>query len=80
MPRISKSTATGGFLPRGSGAHRLLTEIGLGVGFGPVTVNRDRLDLLVLDAALRVATRFERRLWHEEAVLAALRAAQRPRR
>jgi len=47
----------------------------LGVGFGPVTVNRHRLDLVVLDASLGVAERFERRLWHEEAVLAALRGA-----
>jgi protein SCO1/2 len=46
----------------------------LGVGFGPVTVNRHRLDLVVLDAGLGVAERFERRLWHEDAVLDALRA------
>lgn len=46
----------------------------LGVGFGPVTVNRHRLDLVVLDAALRVTETFERRLWHEQAVLDALRA------
>jgi cytochrome oxidase Cu insertion factor (SCO1/SenC/PrrC family) len=45
----------------------------LGVGFGPVTVNRHRLDLVVLDATLRVTERFERRLWHEESVLYALR-------
>lgn len=45
----------------------------LGVGFGPVTVNRHRLDLVVLDASLGVAERFERRLWHEETVLDALR-------
>lgn len=47
----------------------------LGVGFGPVTVNRHRLDLIVLDASLGVARRFERRLWHEEAVFDALREA-----
>jgi protein SCO1/2 len=47
----------------------------LGVGFGPVTVNRHRLDLVVLDASLGVAQRFERRLWHEETVLDALRVA-----
>ena len=45
----------------------------LGVGFGPVTVNRHRLDLVVLDPSLRVVQRFERRLWHEETVLDALR-------
>jgi hypothetical protein len=49
----------------------------LGVGFGPVTVNRHRLDLVVLDAALGVAASFERRLWHESTVLDALRAANR---
>ncbi len=47
----------------------------LGVGFGPVTVNRHRLDLVVLDASLGVAERFERRIWHEEPVLDALRGA-----
>jgi hypothetical protein len=47
----------------------------LGVGFGPVTVNRHRLDLVVLDSALGVTERFERRLWHEGTVLDALRAA-----
>jgi cytochrome oxidase Cu insertion factor (SCO1/SenC/PrrC family) len=47
----------------------------LGVGFGPVTVNRHRLDLVVLNASLGVAGRFERRIWHEEAVLDALRGA-----
>ena len=49
----------------------------LGVGFGPVTVNRHRLDLVVLDASLDVVERFERRLWHEETVLDVLRAAAR---
>lgn len=49
----------------------------LGVGFGPATVNRHRLDLVVLDASLGVAERFERRLWHEETVLQALRAVHR---
>jgi hypothetical protein len=47
----------------------------LGVGFGPVTVNRHRLDLVVLDVSLSVAARFERRLWHEATVLDSLRAA-----
>jgi protein SCO1/2 len=47
----------------------------LGVGFGPVTVNRHRLDLVVLDASLGVAEKFERRLWHEGTALDALRAA-----
>ncbi len=47
----------------------------LGVGFGPVNVNRHRLDLIVLDASLRVSRTFERRLWQEEAVFGALREA-----
>ena len=47
----------------------------LGVGFGPVTVNRHRLDLVVLEASLAVAHRFERRLWSDEDVLTALRTA-----
>jgi protein SCO1/2 len=47
----------------------------LGVGFGPVTVNRHRLDLVVLEASLAVSDRFERRLWSDEGVLAALRTA-----
>lgn len=47
----------------------------LGVGFGPVTVNRHRLDLVVLDASLGVVQTFERRLWHEEDVFRALREA-----
>jgi cytochrome oxidase Cu insertion factor (SCO1/SenC/PrrC family) len=47
----------------------------LGVGFGPVTVNRHRLDLVVLDSSLNVTKQFERRLWHEDAALEALRAA-----
>jgi cytochrome oxidase Cu insertion factor (SCO1/SenC/PrrC family) len=53
----------------------LRAALDLGVGFGPVTVNRHRLDLVVLDASLAVAARFERRLWHEETVLEALRTA-----
>ena len=55
----------------------LRSAFDLGVGFGPVTVNRHRLDLVVLDASLGVAETFERRLWHEETVLQALRAAHR---
>jgi protein SCO1/2 len=47
----------------------------LGVGFGPVTVNRHRIDLVVLDASLAAKERFERRLWEEGIVLEALRRA-----
>jgi protein SCO1 len=62
-------------LLRTLGSFDLLREaFDLGVGFGPVTVNRHRLDLVVLDGSLAVAKRFERRLWHERAALDALRA------
>lgn len=82
-PRLRTYGADRGmpFSPRCSllrtlGPFDLLREaFDLGVGFGPVTVNRHRLDLVVLDDTLLVAKRFERRLWHEDAVLDALRAA-----
>ena len=64
--RCSLMRTVGSFTP-------LLESFELGVGFGPVTVNRHRLDLVVLDGELRVATRFERRLWSDETVLDALR-------
>ena len=67
-PRCSLLRTVGPFDP-------LREAFDLGVGFGPVTVNRHRLDLVVLDASLGVADRFQRRLWHEEAVLDALRDA-----
>ncbi len=66
-PRCSLLRTVGSFDP-------LVAAFELGVGFGPVTVNRHRLDLVVLDGVLRVRTRFERRLWSEETVLDALRA------
>jgi cytochrome oxidase Cu insertion factor (SCO1/SenC/PrrC family) len=47
----------------------------LGVGFGPVTVNRHRLDLFVLNPDITATAQFERRLWTERTVLDALRAA-----
>lgn len=64
-PRCSLLRTVGSFDP-------LVEAFALGVGFGPVTVNRHRLDLVVLDASLCVTMRFARRLWHEEAVLEAL--------
>jgi protein SCO1/2 len=67
-PRCSLLRTLGPFDP-------LREAFELGVGFGPVTVNRHRLDLVVLDGTLCVTKRFERRLWHEDAVLQALRAA-----
>jgi len=70
-PRCSLLRTLGPFDP-------LREAFDLGVGFGPVTVNRHRLDLVVLDGSLGVAKRFERRVWHEEAALEALRAAATP--
>ena len=40
----------------------------LGVGYGPATVNRHRIELFVLDAAGAVAASFTRRLWDEAEV------------
>jgi protein SCO1/2 len=68
-PRCSLLRTVGPFEP-------LMTEFGLGVGFGPVTVNQHRVDLVVLDSSLRLAERFERRLWREDSVFDALRCTQ----
>ena len=70
-PRCSLMRTVGSFSP-------LLDTFELGVGFGPVTVNRHRLDVVVLDGELRVVTRFERRLWSDETVLDALRVCLAP--
>jgi cytochrome oxidase Cu insertion factor (SCO1/SenC/PrrC family) len=67
-PRCSLLRTVGAFDP-------LADALELGVGFGPVTVNRHRLDLVVLDPSLTVVERFERRLWHEKSVLEAVRGA-----
>jgi len=53
----------------------LVDAFGLGVGYGPVTVNRHQVELFVLDGSLRITKRFERRLWSEDSVLDALRTA-----
>ena len=53
----------------------LVDTIGLGVGFGPVTVNQHRLDLVVFDAELRVRRHRARRLWQVENTLAELLVA-----
>lgn len=41
----------------------LRAQLDLGVGYGPVTVNRHRIDLLVLDPAMTVHRAFVGRLW-----------------
>jgi cytochrome oxidase Cu insertion factor (SCO1/SenC/PrrC family) len=46
----------------------------LGVGYGPSTVNRHRLELFVLDAGGALAASFTRRLWDEEEVADAVAA------
>lgn len=51
---------------------RLQRHLDLGVGFGPVTVNRHRIELYVLDGRGRVAASIIRRQWSEEEVLAEL--------
>jgi cytochrome oxidase Cu insertion factor (SCO1/SenC/PrrC family) len=49
----------------------------LGVGFGSATVNRHRIELLVLHRSLRIRNRFVRLQWREADVLARLKAALR---
>ena len=46
--------------------------VDLGVGYGPVTVNRHRLDFMALDKVGRVTFSHRRRLWLEDDVLDAL--------
>ena len=65
-PRCTLLRTVGAFDP-------LIEAFELGVGFGPVTVNRHRLDLVVLDRELGVVQHFERRLWSEETVHDVLR-------
>ena len=67
-PRCSLLRTVGPFAP-------LASAFRLGVGFGPVTVNQHRLELVILDASLAVVQRFQRRQWHEQPVLDALSSA-----
>jgi protein SCO1/2 len=56
----------------------LRARFDLGVGYGPNTVNRHRLELFLLDAEGALAASFTRRLWDEEEVAEAVAAlAQR---
>jgi protein SCO1/2 len=52
----------------------LRARFDLGVGYGPSTVNRHRLELFVLDAGGAMAASFTRRLWAEQEVAEALAA------
>ena len=45
---------------------------GLGVGYGPVTVNQHSIDVVLLDSDLAVTGRLSRRLWMEDDVIDAL--------
>jgi len=50
----------------------------LGVGYGSVTVNRHRRELLVLNDKGYAAATFPRMLWHEEEVFGALKSLLAP--
>jgi cytochrome oxidase Cu insertion factor (SCO1/SenC/PrrC family) len=67
-PRCSLLRTVGPFDP-------IRHALELGVGYGPVTVNRHRLELIVLDPSMRIAERFERRIWNDVDVVNALLAA-----
>jgi protein SCO1/2 len=55
----------------GSGLDRLARYFRLGVGYGPSTVNRHRIEAHLLDARGEIAESFTRLQWTPEAVLAA---------
>jgi protein SCO1/2 len=61
-PRCSLLRSAGSFDP-------FVDALELGVGFGPVTVNQHRLDVVVLDADLQVRARRARRQWTEDDLL-----------
>ena len=63
-----------------SGLDTLARYFQLGVGYGPSTVNRHRIEAHLLDARGEIAESFTRLQWTPEAVLAAWRrsAARRP--
>lgn len=56
----------------------LRAHFDLGVGYGPSTVNRHRLELFVLDAQGALAASFTRRLWDEEEVVDTVAALAAP--
>jgi cytochrome oxidase Cu insertion factor (SCO1/SenC/PrrC family) len=70
-PRCSLLRTVGPFDP-------IRHALTLGVGYGPVTVNRHRLELIVLDPSMRITERFERRIWNDVDVVNALLAAGTP--
>jgi len=55
----------------------LRSQIQLGVGFGSATVNRHRIEMLLLSPAGNIAERKVRRLWKAHEVLEALQAIDR---
>jgi cytochrome oxidase Cu insertion factor (SCO1/SenC/PrrC family) len=63
-----------------AGFEAVAAHFDLGVGYGPVTVNRHRLELFVIDAAGQIVESFLRGQWEEDEVAAAaLGACRDPR-
>jgi protein SCO1/2 len=60
-----------------AGFDAVVEHLGLGVGYGPSTVNRHRIELFALDADGTVTASFTRRQWQPEDVLDAIAAAAR---
>jgi protein SCO1/2 len=57
-----------------AGFDALAARLALGVGYGPSTVNRHRIELFLVDARGDVAASFTRMQWDAAAVLAAAEA------
>jgi protein SCO1/2 len=57
----------------------LQAKFNLGVGFGPSTVNRHSVELLILDSAGAVTHEFRRVQWDEAEVFSALQDEASPR-
>jgi protein SCO1/2 len=60
-----------------AGFEAVVEHLGLGVGYGPSTVNRHRIELFALDAGGTVTASFTRRQWEPEDVLDAIAATAR---
>jgi protein SCO1/2 len=58
-----------------AGFDAIIEHLELGVGYGPSTVNRHRIELFALDAEGTVTASFTRRQWEPEDVLEAIAAA-----
>lgn len=73
LNRGATFSASDRFLRAREGFTELQAYFGLGVSFGPATVNHHRIELFVLDADGRIAATFARLQWELDAVLAAAR-------